>query len=140
MPATRFKGPVQTGGAPTGLSAHAERVHTIPAIKRVPISADGKVLFVLPDVEAIIRAWVNTETAWEGSAGTTTTFRLGTSADDDRFGSVVLSGVGTRDVALSAAVFDLSAAQQYVVDVTTVGTAGVGAGSFYVEYLQAQVP
>jgi hypothetical protein len=83
--------------------------------------------------------WINTEIAWEGSAGCTTTIRLGTSADNDLFGSVVLSAVGQKFLALSAvSLLALASGQQIIADVTTVGTAGVGVGSFYVQYLQAE--
>lgn len=137
MPATRFKGPVRTGhntGAPSTTT-----LDTLPAIRRVSVSADGVYsLGALPACD-IVRMWINTETAWEGSAGCTTTLRFGTSADNDLFGSVVLSAVSTLDLTPSAvSLRALTSGQQYIADVTTVGTAGVGVGSFYVEYLQSE--
>lgn len=137
MPATRFRGPVRTGhntGAPSTTT-----LDTLPAVRRVSVSADG--VYNVGAIPAcnIVRMWINTEVAWEGSAGTTTTLRFGTSADNDLFGSVVLSAVATRDLTPSAvSLLALASGQQYIVDVTTVGTAGVGTGSFYVEYLQAE--
>ena len=136
MPATRFKGPVRTGhntGAPSTTT-----LDTLPAVRRISVSADG--VYAVGAVPAcdIVRMWINTFTAWEGSAGTTTTLRAGTSADNDLYGSVVLSAVGTRDVSLSAGSLGLVSGAQFIVDVTTVGTAGVGVGSFFVQYLQAE--
>ena len=137
MAATRFKGPVRTGTPDTGAAQNT--LDTLPAVRRVSISADG-VYGVSPiPVSDIIRMWVNTETAWEGSAGTTSTLRIGTSADTDLFGSIVLSAAGSRDLTVSASqLLALSAGQQIIADVTTVGTAGAGTGSFYVMYLQAE--
>jgi hypothetical protein len=136
MPATRFKGPVRTGhdtGAPS-----TSTLSTVPAVRRISVSGDG--VYAAGGIPAcdIARMWINTETAWEGSAGCTTTLRVGTSADNDLYGSVVLSAVGTRDLNLSAAAIGLVSGISVIVDVTTVGTAGVGVGSFFVEYLQAE--
>jgi hypothetical protein len=136
MPATRFKGPVRTGqdtGAPSTTT-----LSTLPAIRRISVSADG--VYAAGGIPAcdIVRMWISTFTAWEGSAGCTTTIRVGTSADNDLYGSVVLSAVGTRDLNLSAAAIGLASGVTMIVDVTTVGTAGVGLGAFFVEYLQAE--
>lgn len=136
MPATRFKGPVRTGhntGAPS-----TSTLSTLPAVRRISVSADG--VYAVGAIPAcdIVRMWINTFTAWEGSAGCTTTIRAGTSADNDLYGSVVLSAVGSRDLALSAASLGLASGVSMIIDVTTVGTAGVGVGSFFVEYLQAE--
>lgn len=136
MPATRFRGPVKTGrdtGAPS-----TSTLDTLPAVRKVAVSADG--VYAVGAVPAcdIVRMWVNTYTAWEGSAGCTTTIRAGTSADNDLYGSVVLSAVGTRDFHVSAGALGLVSGAQFIVDVTTVGTAGVGLGSFFVQYLQAE--
>ena len=136
MPATRFKGPVRTGqdtGAPSTTT-----LSTLPAIRKISVSADG--VYSAGGIPAcdIVRVWINTFTAWEGSAGCTTTIRVGTSADNDLYGSVVLSAVGTRDLNLSAAAIGLASGVTMIVDVTTVGTAGVGLGAFFVEYLQAE--
>jgi len=138
MPATRFKGPVRTGTPDRGATS-LNTLDTLPAVRRVSVSADGVyTVSPLPPCD-LVRMWVNTETAWEGSAGCTTTLRVGTSADNDLFGSVVLSAVATRDVVISgASLLGLTSGQQIIVDVTTVGTAGVGTGSFYVQYLQAE--
>lgn len=138
MPATRFRGPVRTGTPDRGATS-LNTLDTLPAVRRRSVSADG-VYAVGPIPECdIIRMWINTETAWEGSAGCTTTLRVGTSADNDLFGSVVLSAVGLRDLTLSAAsLLALTSGQQIIADLTTVGTAGVGLGSFYLEYLQAE--
>ena len=135
--ATRFKGPVITGTPDDGTGVNT--LDTLPAVRRVSVSADGAyTVSPIPPCD-IVRMWVNTETAWEGSAGCTTTLRVGTSSDNVFFGSVVLSAVATRDVVISgASLLALGSGQQIIVDVTTVGTAGVGAGSFYVQYLQAQ--
>ena len=136
MPATRHKGPVITGRN-TG-SPSTSTLDTLPAVRRISVSADG--VYAVGAVPAcdIVRMWINTFTAWEGSAGCTTTIRAGTSADNDLYGSVVLSAVGTRDVSLSAGSLGLVSGAQFIVDVTTVGTAGVGVGSFFVQYLQAE--
>lgn len=139
---TRFKGPVITGTPYLGPIVSGNNPGTqaiLPAVRRISVSADGVyTVSPLPPCD-IIRMWINTETAWEGSAGTTTTLRFGTSADNDLFGSVVLSGVATRDLTPSAvSLIGLASGQQMIVDVTTVGTAGVGDGSFYVMYMQAE--
>jgi len=134
----RFKGPIQTGGPDTGAPTQST-YSTLPAVRRVSTTADGVyAVSPLPGCD-IIRVWHLTEVAWEGSAGCTTTLRFGTSADNDLFGSVVLSAVATRDLTLSAvSLLALASGQQMIVDVTTVGTAGVGSGSFYVMYMQAE--
>lgn len=138
MPATRFKGPVRTGTPDRGAPS-LNTIDTLPAVRRVSISGDAVyAVGPLPPCD-IIRMWVNTETAWEGSAGTTSTLRIGTSGDNTRFGSIVLSAAGSRDLTVSAAnLLALASGQQIIADVTTVGTAGVGVGSFYVQYLQAE--
>lgn len=132
--ATHIAGPIQTGKR-TGNSNNT--IGTVPAIRRTSVSADGAyTASPLPPCD-IVRMWINTETAWEGSAGTTTTLRVGTSSDNSSFGSVVLSAAATRDVVVCGAnLRALTSGQQIIVDVTTVGTAGVGTGSFYIEYLQ----
>lgn len=138
MAATRFKGPVRTGTPDRGASS-LNTLDTLPAARKVSVSADG--VYPVSPIPAcdIIRMWVNTEVAWEGSAGCTTTLRVGTSADNDLFGSVVLSAVAMRDVNISGvSLLALASGDQIIVDVTTVGTAGVGQGSFYVMYLQAE--
>jgi hypothetical protein len=127
---------MQTGrdtGAPS-----TSTVDTLPAVRRIPVSADG--VYAVGQIPAceIIRAWINTEVAWEGSAGNTSTLMIGTSADQDLYGSVVVSGLAVRDVLLSAGAQGLVSGAQIIVNVTTVGTAGVGSGSFFVMYLQAQ--
>jgi len=134
----RFRGPVQTGGPDTG-SPTLNTFGTLVACRRVSTSADGVyAVSPLPALD-IIRMWHNTEVAWEGSAGCTTTLRFGTSADNDLYGSVVLSAVATRELTPSAiSLLALASGTQMIVDVTTVGTAGVGVGSFYVQYLQAE--
>ncbi len=138
MPATRFKGPVRTGTPDHGAPS-LNTIDTLPAVRRVSVSADG--VYAVGPLPAcdMVRLWINTETAWEGSAGTTSTLRVGTSADNDLFGSIVLSAVGSRDLTVSASqLLALASGQQIIADVTTVGTAGVGTGSFYVMYLQAE--
>ena len=96
--ATRFKGPVRTGTPDRGATS-LNTLDTLPAVRKISVSADGVyAVGPLPPCD-IIRMWVNTEVAWEGSAGCTTTLRVGTSADNDLFGSVVLSAVATRDQA-----------------------------------------
>ena len=133
--ATRFGGPVHVGRYdPTPAN---DTRNPLPIVKRLPVSADGAYPFTLPACD-IINAWINTETAWEGSAGTTTTLRFGTSADNDLYGSLVLSAAGSRFLTLSAASLLALSSGRVLVDVTTVGTAGVGLGSFYVQYLQSE--
>ena len=138
MPATRFRGPVRTGTPDRGATS-LNTLDTLPAIRRRSVSADGVyAVGPLPPCD-IVEMWINTEVAWEGSAGCTTTIRVGTSADNDLFGSVVLSAAGQKWLTLSAvSLLALASGQQIIADVTTVGTAGVGVGSFYVEYLQAE--
>lgn len=139
MPGTRFRGPVVTG-TPNRGAASLNTTMTVPAIRRVTVSADGVYqVGPLPPCD-VVRMWINTEVAWEGSAGCTTTLRIGTSADEVKFGTVVLSAVAMRDItAVSGnALLALASGQQIIADVTTVGTAGVGTGSFYIEILQAE--
>lgn len=138
MPATRFRGPVRTGTPDRGATS-LNTLDTLPAVRRRSVSADG--VYAVGPIPAgdIIRMWINTETAWEGSAGCTTTLRVGTSGDNTFFGSIVLSAVAMREVTMSgASLLGLASGQQIIADLTTVGTAGVGLGSFYLEYLQAE--
>lgn len=131
MTDTSHSGPIRTGPGSTSQG-------TLAAVRRISVSADGPSAPIsLPNCD-ISRIWVNVETAWEGSAGTTSSIRFGTSADQTKYGSVVVSGVAMYDVTVVSglALRNLAEGAQLVVDVTTVGTAGVGVASTYVQYHQ----
>lgn len=134
MTDTTFSGPVRTGSDATPGN---ETFGTVAACQRRSVSADGVYAPLYLPACHISRIWVNTETAWQGSAGEGSTLRIGTSADVTQYGSLVLSAVGIRDIAAScAALLNLAEGARVVCDVTTVGTAGIGQASVYVAYHQ----
>lgn len=138
MTRTAFDGPVRLGSGPddgTGVNNFG----TVPAIKRISVSADGTYhVQYLPACD-ILRMWANVDTAWPTGTTAQSVIRVGSTADATRYGSVNVSGTGRYDLAsVSAAnLVDITDGTRIVVDVTTVGTAGVGAASVYIEYLQA---
>lgn len=138
MTKTAFDGPIQVGSGPddgTGVNNFGN----VPAVKRISVSADGTYhVQYLPSCD-VLRMWANVESAWTGATTAQSVIRFGTTADATYYGSINVSAAGRYDaVSVSAAnLLDISDGTRIVVDVTTVGTAGIGQASVYIEYLQA---
>jgi hypothetical protein len=138
--ANRSRGPIQTGSL-----RHGVAFDTIPAVRYVPISADGTYhTGVLPACE-IIDAFVVVHAGpliAVTSGAEVVTVRFGTTADETALGTYALSAAAKRVVGttnVSAANWKtVVSGTSFVVDVTTVATANALTGAFCVVYRQSE--
>ena len=137
MVQTNFSGPIQTGDEVTpGQARHG----TVMATQRVSISAAGPSRAVFLPACNLTDFFVNIESIYTVSGAATV--RFGTSADQAKYGSVVVSAVRKFDVTTVSgeAMLNLADGTTVVVDVTVVEASGatVGKGSAYINYMQLE--
>lgn len=134
MTETTFSGPLKVGPA-VGERSGDSRGDVVLA-RRVSVSADGAYVVSAMPACNIIEIIANVETAWAAATTAQSTIRVG-NADPDFYGAVNVSAVGRYPVTPSAVnLLGVTADVNITVDVTTVGTAGLGTGSVWIKYVQ----